>query len=174
MPAAHCKMNMLWYAPPPLTPNTISSPHRNTDILNTCIVFRGWHITSPAGFALSCAAVAALSILYELLRVVQRALDERIARVLSAAAAGDVKVTDGSNESPAGSRVSLVAPTSESGLLQRHMLARAPRTGCAAASPSSPRSQRLTSASLPERRSPSQRAPCGRSCTARLSSSHSS
>ncbi|KJA25938.1 hypothetical protein HYPSUDRAFT_52705 [Hypholoma sublateritium FD-334 SS-4] len=115
MPAAHCKMNMLW----------------NTDILNTCIVFRGWHITSPAGFVLSCAAVAALSILYELLRVAQRALDQRIARALalSPAAAGDVKATDGGSESPTGSRVSLVAPTSESGLLPRHMLARAPRTG---------------------------------------------
>ena len=121
---------------PTLTPSTRSPPHRNTDILNTCIVFRGWRITSLTGFALSCAAVAALSILYELLRVSQRALDERIARALalSAAAVGDVKATGGGSDSPAGSRVSLVAPTSESGLLPRHMLSRAPRTGCAAVS----------------------------------------
>ena len=86
--------------------------------------------------ALETAQSAGGAILYEFLRVAQRALDERIARALalSAAAAGDVKATAGGSDSPTGSRVSLVAPTSESGLLPRHMLSRAPRTGCAAVS----------------------------------------
>ena len=126
---------------------------------------------------LSCAAVAALSILYELLRVSQRALDERIARALalSAAAVGDVKATGGGSDSPAGSRVSLVAPTSESGLLPRHMLSRAPRTGCAAVSHCLlTRSRRLNFASPSGRQSPSRRALCVRSYMARPFSSRSS
>jgi len=65
--APRCKMNMLW----------------NTDIIDTCIVFRSWHITSKAAFIYSCFAIVALCILYEYLRGFQRTLDYRIAVSLS-------------------------------------------------------------------------------------------
>ena len=39
-----CSMNMLW----------------NTQIEDTCIVFRSWHISTKAGFVFSCAAVVAV------------------------------------------------------------------------------------------------------------------
>ncbi|TRM69270.1 Ctr copper transporter [Schizophyllum amplum] len=62
-----CSMNMLW----------------NTQIADTCIVFSSWHISSNGQFILSCIAVAALGILYEYLRVVQGAIDVRVARALA-------------------------------------------------------------------------------------------
>ncbi|KAJ3505369.1 hypothetical protein NLJ89_g7458 [Agrocybe chaxingu] len=58
-----CKMNMLW----------------NTDIIDTCIVFRSWHIHSNAQFVGSFLAIVALGVLYEYLRVFQRKLDYHIA-----------------------------------------------------------------------------------------------
>ncbi|KAF8800214.1 Ctr copper transporter [Phlegmacium glaucopus] len=58
-----CKMNMLW----------------NTDIINTCIVFRTWHVSSNAFFLGSCIFIVLLGIFYEYLRVFQRKLDYRIA-----------------------------------------------------------------------------------------------
>ena len=67
-----CSMNMLW----------------NTQIEDTCIVFRSWHISTKAGFVFSCAAVVALGVLYEYLRVAQRGLDRRIAATLSAQGKG--------------------------------------------------------------------------------------
>ncbi|KAH9484858.1 Copper transport protein ctr6 [Psilocybe cubensis] len=65
---ARCKMNMLW----------------NTDIIDTCIVFKSWHIRTSTGFLLSCLAIVALGVLYEYLRGVQRDLDKRIALSLAA------------------------------------------------------------------------------------------
>ncbi|KAF8187493.1 copper transporter [Pholiota molesta] len=62
-----CKMNMLW----------------NTDIIDTCVVFRSWHIRTHTGFLWSCAAVVALGVLYEYLRVFQRKLDHHIALSLA-------------------------------------------------------------------------------------------
>ncbi|KAJ7104349.1 Ctr copper transporter [Mycena belliarum] len=58
-----CSMNMLW----------------NTQVVDTCIVFRSWHVSSTATFVASCALVAALGIIYEALRAFQRSLDARIA-----------------------------------------------------------------------------------------------
>ncbi|KAH9948938.1 Ctr copper transporter [Amylocystis lapponica] len=55
-----CAMNMLW----------------NTQIENTCIVFRSWHISSRTSFAFSLLAVW--------LRVASRSLDRRIAATLVA------------------------------------------------------------------------------------------
>ncbi|KAI0709546.1 Ctr copper transporter [Cerioporus squamosus] len=51
-----CSMNMLW----------------NTQIEDTCIVFRSWHISSTAAFVFSCFVVVGLGVLYEYLRVAQR------------------------------------------------------------------------------------------------------
>lgn len=74
MPPAgpQCSMNMLW----------------NTQIEDTCIVFRSWHVSSTAAFVLSCAAVVGLGVLYEWLRAAQRTLDRRIAATLSAQGKG--------------------------------------------------------------------------------------
>jgi len=62
-----CNMHMLW----------------NTDIIDTCIVFRSWHISTRAAFFWSCLAIVALGVFYEYLRVFQRKLDYRIALSLS-------------------------------------------------------------------------------------------
>lgn len=56
-------MNMLW----------------NTQIIDTCIVFPGWQITSNAVFVFSFFTIVALGVLYEWLRVVQKRLDVNIA-----------------------------------------------------------------------------------------------
>ncbi|KAF9479027.1 Ctr copper transporter [Pholiota conissans] len=62
-----CQMNMLW----------------NTQIIDTCIVFRSWHIGSNSAFFWSCLAIMALGVVYEYLRVFQRKLDVHIALSLA-------------------------------------------------------------------------------------------
>ncbi|KAI0066199.1 Ctr copper transporter [Artomyces pyxidatus] len=62
-----CSMNMLW----------------NTQIVDTCIVFRQWHISSKFIFALSFIAIILISLGYEWLRAYQRSVDQRIALALS-------------------------------------------------------------------------------------------
>lgn len=69
-----CSMNMLW----------------NTQIEDTCIVFRQWHISSKFIFFLSCLAVIGISLGYEWLRAYQRKLDLRIALALSRSKARSV------------------------------------------------------------------------------------
>ncbi|KIP06960.1 hypothetical protein PHLGIDRAFT_513419 [Phlebiopsis gigantea 11061_1 CR5-6] len=68
MPMKRCAMNMLW----------------NTQIEDTCIVFRSWHISSTHAFVFSCLAVVALGVLYEWLREAQKIADFKIAATLSA------------------------------------------------------------------------------------------
>ncbi|KAJ3901683.1 Ctr copper transporter family-domain-containing protein [Lentinula edodes] len=63
MPMPMCSMNMLW----------------NTQIVDTCIVFRSWHISTNTAFVISCLAIVALGVLYEYLRVFQKLIDTRIA-----------------------------------------------------------------------------------------------
>jgi len=91
-----CKMNMLW----------------NTDIIDTCIVFRSWRISSNAVFFWSCAAIIALGVFYEYLRVIQRRLDYHIALSLSKGK-GRTRAGARGRASPEGSR----GPAEESGLL---------------------------------------------------------
>ncbi|KZV73316.1 copper transporter [Peniophora sp. CONT] len=62
-----CTMNMLW----------------NTQIEDTCIVFKQWHISSKFIFALSFFAIIAISLGYEWLRAYQRSVDTQIALALS-------------------------------------------------------------------------------------------
>jgi copper transporter 1 len=62
-----CSMHMLW----------------NTQIEDTCIVFRQWHISSHFIFALSFIAIILISLGYEYLRAYQRSVDRRIAQALS-------------------------------------------------------------------------------------------
>ncbi|KAK2461080.1 hypothetical protein APHAL10511_006927 [Amanita phalloides] len=54
----------------------------NTEILNTCIIFPSWHITSYPSFVLSFIAIVLLGVLYEYLRIVQRRVDVHIAQVI--------------------------------------------------------------------------------------------
>ncbi|KAI0775826.1 Ctr copper transporter [Trametes elegans] len=72
-----CSMNMLW----------------NTQVEDTCIVFRSWHISSTTAFVFSCAVVVGLGVLYEWLRAAQRTLDRRIAATLSAQGKGKATAT---------------------------------------------------------------------------------
>ncbi|KAI0000474.1 Ctr copper transporter family-domain-containing protein [Russula vinacea] len=62
-----CSMHMLW----------------NTQIEDTCIVFRQWHISSHFIFVLSFIAIILISLGYEYLRAYQRSVDRRIAQALS-------------------------------------------------------------------------------------------
>ncbi|KAH7101260.1 Ctr copper transporter [Auriculariales sp. MPI-PUGE-AT-0066] len=69
--AKRCSMNMLW----------------NTQVEDTCIVFRWWHIYNNIDFVIALVAVAGLGVLYEYLRVVQVKYDQRVAvRLVQAAA----------------------------------------------------------------------------------------
>ncbi|PVF99409.1 Ctr-domain-containing protein [Serendipita vermifera] len=61
-----CSMYMLW----------------NTNVINTCIVFRQWHIHSNFQFFLSFLAIVALGCSYEWLRDLQRRVDRKIAAQL--------------------------------------------------------------------------------------------
>jgi len=63
-------------------PFTEPSPRRNTQIEDTCIVFRSWHISSRFIFALSFVAIIFISVGYEYLRAYQRNVDRRIALAL--------------------------------------------------------------------------------------------
>ena len=59
------------------------SHRRNTQIEDTCIVFKQWHISSRFVFALSFLAIILISLGYEYLREYQRMVDRRIALALS-------------------------------------------------------------------------------------------
>lgn len=62
-------------------------PHRNTNIIDTCIVFRSWHISSVSSFVISFFAIVALGVFYEYLRAFQTTIDRRIAASLAGVAA---------------------------------------------------------------------------------------
>ncbi|KAF8634742.1 hypothetical protein AX17_004112 [Amanita inopinata Kibby_2008] len=67
-----CSMNMLW----------------NTDIINTCIVFRSWHISSTPSFIFSFIIIVLIGVFYEYLRLLQRRVDIYIAQAISRKAKG--------------------------------------------------------------------------------------
>lgn len=62
MPMAKCAMNMLW----------------NTQIEDTCIVFRSWHISSTFSFVASFFVIVAIGVFYEWLRSFQKAFDKQL------------------------------------------------------------------------------------------------
>ncbi|KAF7986965.1 hypothetical protein HWV62_13 [Athelia sp. TMB] len=74
----------------------------NTQIEDTCIVFPGWHIRSSFAFFLSFLAIVALGVLYEYLRVVRVALDQRVAADLRAAGREVKRSRSGGRTSPDG------------------------------------------------------------------------
>lgn len=71
---------------------------RNTQVVDTCIVFRSWHVSSTAAFLVSCAVIMGLGVLYEALRVFQKNLDARIARELVASAPGAISLSVAADE----------------------------------------------------------------------------
>lgn len=96
-------------------PDSHSRTPRNTQIEDTCIVFRSWHISSTQAFLFSCVVIVALGVLYEWLREAQKVMDRKIAATLSAQGKGKsrsgplVSVNDG--------RDSPEADSEEAGLL---------------------------------------------------------
>lgn len=94
MPMKRCSMNMLWYvqlnSPSRRQPAAHPAP-RNTQIENTCIVFRSWHISTTHAFVFSCLAIVALGVLYEWLREAQKIADTKIAATLSAQSKGKAR-----------------------------------------------------------------------------------
>jgi len=83
-----CKMYMIW----------------NTDIIDTCIVFRWWHVRTHTEFVLTLLAIVLLGVLYEYLRVFQRKIDSYIAQSLVATKGkGSARGRDRSNGPRGGS-----------------------------------------------------------------------
>ena len=78
---------------------------RNTQIEDTCIVFKQWHISSRFFFALSFLAIILISLVYEYLREYQRTVDRRIALVLSRKARGKGSVSGRSTPEQSGPEV---------------------------------------------------------------------
>jgi len=101
-PMVKCSMNMLW----------------NTQIVDTCIVFRSWHVSSTASLIGSCIAIMALGVFYEYLRAFSKSLDTRIA--LSLVASGKGKRTSSGRSSPS---------DEDAGLLTGRRMFKIPSTG---------------------------------------------
>lgn len=51
---------------------------RNTQIVDTCVVFKSWHIRSNADFVLSLIAIVLLGMFFEWLRSYAKKVDQRI------------------------------------------------------------------------------------------------
>lgn len=69
-------MNMLWFVDCPIAHDLLLMRHnfndcRNTQIIDTCIIFREWHISSNGLFALSFFGILGLAIVYEGVRLLQ-------------------------------------------------------------------------------------------------------
>lgn len=79
----------------PTIVSTCPRPCRNTQIEDTCIVFRQWHISSHFVFVLSFIAIIFISLGYEYLRAYQRSVDRRIAQALSRGKGRDKSAVSG-------------------------------------------------------------------------------
>lgn len=79
--------------------------HRNTQIEDTCIVFKQWHISSRFFFALSFLAIILISLGYEYLREYQRMVDRRIALAISRKTRGKGSVSGRSTPEQSGPEV---------------------------------------------------------------------
>ncbi|KAK7005788.1 FAD-binding FR-type domain-containing protein [Favolaschia claudopus] len=102
---ARCSMHMLW----------------NTQIIDTCIVFQSWHVTSNAYFFGSCIAIMALGVFYEYLRAFSKSVDTRIA--LSLVANGKGK------HATSGTRSGRSSPDEDAGLLSGRRVFKIATTG---------------------------------------------
>ncbi|KAJ7497596.1 Ctr copper transporter family-domain-containing protein [Mycena latifolia] len=103
---AKCSMNMLW----------------NTQIVDTCIVFRSWHVSSTASLIGSCIAIMALGVFYEYLRAFQKSLDTRIALALVASGKGKARAASGT-------RSGRSSPDEDAGLLTGRRIFKIASTG---------------------------------------------
>ena len=97
-----------------LFPSRFLNSHasRNTQIEDTCIAFRSWHIYTLHAFVFSCLAIVALGVLYEWLREAQKTMDRKIAATLSAQGKGKSR-----SGGPVSGRYSPEADSEEAGLL---------------------------------------------------------
>lgn len=95
---------------------------RNTQIEDTCVVFRGWHISSKFTFFLSFLAVIAISLAYEWLRAYSRAVDQRIALGLAKSSKGKDRTFSSGRSSP---EVLNAGEVEEAGLLSGKRKAKA-------------------------------------------------
>ncbi|CAE6445900.1 unnamed protein product [Rhizoctonia solani] len=84
-----CDMNMLW----------------NTQIIDTCIVFKSWHISSNGTFFLSFLAIVVLGVGYEWLRRAQTILDVRIARSIAKGKTSSLRPESPTEDEPLNPRV---------------------------------------------------------------------
>ena len=71
-----------------LTGIILKQVSRNTQIIDTCVVFPQWHIRSNTEFVVSFFAIVALGVFYEWLRGLQKTFDQRIALGLSQSTKG--------------------------------------------------------------------------------------
>ena len=83
------------FASIPTIVSTCPRPCRNTQIEDTCIVFRQWHISSHFVFVFSYIAIIFISLGYEYLRAYQRIVDRRIAQALSRGKGRDKSAVSG-------------------------------------------------------------------------------
>jgi len=67
----------------------------NTQIADTCIVFKSWHISTHFGFFIACLVIVGLGVLYEYLRVLKQRLDVHVASTLVAQGKGKVRASSG-------------------------------------------------------------------------------
>lgn len=124
MPGPTCSMQMLWYfhKTSPLVATLHSHNARNTQIVDTCIVFPGWHISSNTAFVFSCIVIVGLSVFYEYLREFQKKYDVHLAKALLSQGKGKVRV-------PASGRSTPDSEPEESGLLSGRKALKAAATG---------------------------------------------
>lgn len=61
---ARCKMYMLW----------------NWETVDTCVVFRSWHVHNMAQFVITCLIIVLIGVSFEWLRKVQKGYDAKLSR----------------------------------------------------------------------------------------------
>jgi len=76
---AQCTCSGMLYPNSHTHPQKIHRSGRNTQLIDTCVVFSQWHIHSHFQFFLSFLAIVGLGVLYEYLRMLSRDFDRRIA-----------------------------------------------------------------------------------------------
>jgi solute carrier family 31 (copper transporter), member 1 len=121
-----CSMNMLWYEFTTFISACFSwLLLRNTQIIDTCVVFRQWHISSNLSFVVSCFAIILLGIFYEYLREIQKSLDRRIAlSLISAKGKGRLRSSASSGRSSPDSEI-----LEEAGLLNGRKVSKSTSSG---------------------------------------------
>lgn len=81
----------------PCVAQGVQTAVRNTQIIDTCVVFKSWHIRSNADFVFSCVAIVLLGVFFEWLRSYAKRFDRK---VLARAGKGGIRL----GSSRAGSR----------------------------------------------------------------------